>query len=219
MERQVFSVSELNGLVKAVLDSVPELNHVFVRGEISNYKLYPSGHHYFTLKDGEGAVRCVMFKWQAQSLRFRPENGMKVIAAGRVSVFPRDGAYQLYCESLGPEGVGDLHVAFEQLKEKLWKEGLFAEDHKKPLPAYPRSVAIITSPAGAAVHDPPPVSSGGGEVAARPGAGRGGAAGNRGSAALRQPLPSGGRHHHRAGRRFHRGFVGLQRRAGGPGHL
>ena len=153
MERQVFSVSELNGLVKAVLDSVPELNHVFVRGEISNYKLYPSGHHYFTLKDGEGAVRCVMFKWQAQSLRFRPENGMKVIAAGRVSVFPRDGAYQLYCESLGPEGVGDLHVAFEQLKEKLWKEGLFAEDHKKPLPAYPRSVAIITSPAGAAVHD------------------------------------------------------------------
>ena len=153
MERQVFSVSELNGLVKAVLDSVPELNHVFVRGEISNYKLYPSGHHYFTLKDAEGAVRCVMFKWQAQSLRFRPENGMKVIAAGRVSVFPRDGAYQLYCESLGPEGVGDLHVAFEQLKEKLWKEGLFAEDHKKPLPAYPRSVAIITSPAGAAVHD------------------------------------------------------------------
>lgn len=153
MEQHIYSVSELNGLVKAVLDSVPELSNVCVRGEISNYKLYPSGHHYFTLKDAEGAIRCVMFKGQALRLRFRPENGMKVLAMGRVTVYPRDGAYQLYCDALSPDGIGDLHVAFEQLKEKLWKEGLFNEDHKKPLPQYPGTIAIITSPAGAAVHD------------------------------------------------------------------
>ncbi len=153
MERHIYGVSELNNLVKAVLESVPEFGNVCVRGEISNYKLYPSGHHYFTLKDAEGALRCVMFKGQALRLRFRPENGMKVLAVGRVSVFPRDGAYQLYCDALSPDGVGDLHVAFEQLKEKLWKEGLFDEAHKKPLPEYPETIAIITSAAGAAVHD------------------------------------------------------------------
>lgn len=153
MERHIYSVSELNGLVKDVLDSIPEFGNVCVRGEISNYKLYPSGHHYFTLKDAEGAIRCVLFKGQALRLRFRPENGMKVLAVGRVSVYPRDGAYQLYCDTLSPDGVGDLHVAFEQLKEKLWREGLFDEAHKKPLPKYPRTIAIITSSAGAAVHD------------------------------------------------------------------
>ena len=129
------------------------MSGVYVRGEISNYKLYPSGYHYFTLKDAEGAIRCVMFKGQALRLRFRPENGMKVIAMGRVTVYPKDGAYQLYCDALSPDGVGDLHVAFEQLKEKLWKEGLFDESHKKTLPKYPQTIAIITSPAGAAVHD------------------------------------------------------------------
>ena len=149
----MYAVSELNHLLKALLESVPELQSIYVRGEISNYKLYPSGHHYFTLKDAEGAVRCVMFKGQALRLRFRPENGMKVVAMGRVSVFPRDGVYQLYCDALSPDGVGDLHVAFEQLKEKLWKEGLFDEAHKKPLPACPETIAIITSSAGAAVHD------------------------------------------------------------------
>lgn len=153
MENHIFSVSELNGLIKAVLDGVPELSGVCLRGEISNYKLYPSGHHYFTLKDAESAIRCVMFRGQALRLRFRPENGMKVIAVGRVGVYPRDGAYQLYCENLSPDGVGDLHVAFEQLKEKLWKEGLFDAGHKKPLPQYPETVAIITSASGAAVHD------------------------------------------------------------------
>ena len=153
MENHIFTVSELNNLVKSLLDSIPELNNIYLRGEISNYKLYPSGHHYFTLKDAEGALRCVMFKGQALRLRFRPENGMKVIAMGRVSVYPRDGAYQLYCEALSPDGVGDLHVAFEQLKEKLWKEGLFEESRKKPLPKYPETIAIITSSAGAAVHD------------------------------------------------------------------
>ena len=149
----MYAVSELNHLLKALLESVPELQSIYVRGEISNYKLYPSGHHYFTLKDAGGAVRCVMFKGQALRLRFRPENGMKVVAMGRVSVFPRDGVYQLYCDELSPDGVGDLHVAFEQLKEKLWKEGLFDEAHKKPLPACPETIAIITSSAGAAVHD------------------------------------------------------------------
>ena len=153
MAQHVYSVTELNTRVKALLDGEPELSGVYVRGEISNYKLYPSGHHYFTLKDREGALRCVMFKGQAQRLRFRPENGMKVIALGRVTVFPRDGAYQLYCDALAPDGVGDLHVAFEQLKERLWREGLFDPEHKKPLPPYPRRVAIITSGAGAVVHD------------------------------------------------------------------
>ena len=153
MERRIFAVSEVNQLIKAALDDVPLLGSICVRGELSNYKMYPSGHHYFTLKDEQSALRCVMFRGQAARLRFRPENGMKVLALGRVTVFPRDGAYQLYCDELSPDGVGDLHVAFEQLKEKLWKEGLFAEDHKKPLPLYPQAIAVITSSAGAAVHD------------------------------------------------------------------
>ena len=154
MEQQmIFSVSEANNFIKALLDRVPQLQEIFVRGEISNYKLYPSGHHYFTLKDAEGAMRCVLFKGNALRLRFRPENGMKVIAFGRISVFPRDGAYQLYVSELSPEGAGDLHAAFEQLKAQLEREGLFDPTHKKPLPRYPKTIAIITSPAGAAVHD------------------------------------------------------------------
>ena len=149
----IFSVSEANNFIKALFDQVPQLQEIYVRGEISNYKLYPSGHHYFTLKDESGAMRCVMFKGMASHLRFRPENGMKVIAFGRISVFPRDGAYQLYCSDLTADGIGDLHVAFEQLKSKLEAEGLFDSAHKKPLPKYPRNIAIITSSAGAAVHD------------------------------------------------------------------
>ncbi|MBQ7713290.1 MAG: exodeoxyribonuclease VII large subunit [Oscillospiraceae bacterium] len=152
-ERTVFTVSEANNFIKALLDGVPQLQGIYVRGEISNYKLYPSGHHYFTLKDESGAMRCVLFKGSASRLRFRPENGMRVIAFGRVSVFPRDGAYQLYVSGLTAEGVGDLHVAFEQLKDKLYKEGLFDPAHKKPLPRYPKTIAIVTSSAGAAVHD------------------------------------------------------------------
>ena len=154
MENHVYAVSELNQMVKAILDNVPALENVCVRGEISNYKFYPSsGHHYFSLKDQDGAIRCVFFKGPAARLRFQPQNGMKVIAVGRVSVFPRDGTYQLYCSALQPDGVGDLHVAFEQLKEKLWREGLFAQEHKKRLPAYPETIGIVTSPVGAAVHD------------------------------------------------------------------
>ena len=153
MEPHIFGVTEVNHLVKLLLDNEPMLANVAVRGELSNYKIYPSGHHYFTLKDPEGSLRCVMFKGSAMKLRFRPENGMKVVVTGRISVFPRDGAYQLYCNTLTPEGAGDLAVAFEQLKAKLQAEGLFEPEHKKPLPAYPERIAVITSAAGAAVHD------------------------------------------------------------------
>ena len=153
MNERTLTVSELNGIIKALIDSEPLLGKVCVRGELSNYKVYPSGHHYFTLKDAESSLRCVMFKSSASKLRFRPESGMGVTAFGRISVFPRDGAYQLYCTDLIPEGTGDLQIAYEQLKAKLASEGLFDPSHKKPLPAFPSKIAIITSSAGAAVHD------------------------------------------------------------------
>lgn len=152
-DRQVWSVSQVNLFIKNLLDETPQLRGLLVRGELSNYKVYPSGHHYFTLKDSEGAMRCVMFRGAASKLRFRPENGMQVIVSGRVGVYPRDGAYQFYCTSLSADGIGDLYVAFEQLKEKLSREGLFDPAHKRPLPAYPQRIAIVTSGAGAAVHD------------------------------------------------------------------
>ena len=150
---KIFSVSELNGYIKELLDADDILAGVYVRGELSNYKLYPSGHHYFTMKDTEGALRCVMFRGSASKLRFRPENGMSVVAFGRVAVYPRDGAYQLYVNEITPDGVGDLYMAYEQLKDKLQKEGLFEERYKKPLPQFPKTIAVITSSAGAAVHD------------------------------------------------------------------
>ena len=153
MNERTLTVSELNNLIKTLIDCEPLLNNVCIRGELSNYKIYPSGHHYFTLKDSESSLRCVMFKSSASKLRFRPESGMGVTAFGRVSVFPRDGAYQLYCTDLMPEGVGDLQVAYEQLKAKLAAEGLFDPKHKKKLPPFPNRIAIITSSAGAAVHD------------------------------------------------------------------
>lgn len=153
MQQEILSVSDVNQYIKAMVDRDGLLSGLCIRGEVSNYKVYPSGHHYFTLKDAGGALRCVMFKGSAVSLRFRPENGMKALAFGRISVFPRDGAYQLYCERLTPEGVGDLYVAFEQLKVRLQQEGLFDPAHKKPIPAYPQRIAIVTSSAGAAIHD------------------------------------------------------------------
>ena len=153
MAQNVLSVTQLNEYIKNRMDNDPLLNQVAVKGEISNYKLYPSGHHYFTLKDESGALRCVMFKGNAMRLRFRPENGMKIIAMGKVSVFPRDGAYQLYCTAMAMDGIGDLYAAFEQLKQKLSSQGLFDPEHKKPLPKYPETIGIITSSAGAAVHD------------------------------------------------------------------
>ena len=153
MAQQVLTITQLNEYIRGRMDADPLLTQVAVKGEISNYKLYPSGHHYFTLKDESAALKAVMFKGNALRLRFRPENGMKVIAMGKVSVFPRDGAYQLYCSAMAMDGVGDLYAAFEQLKKSLAAKGLFDPAHKKPLPKYPGTIGIITSSAGAAVHD------------------------------------------------------------------
>lgn len=151
--QEALTVSQLNAYIKSLVDRDDFLGSVAVRGELSNYKIYPSGHHYFTLKDAESSLKCVMFRSAAGKLRFRPESGMGVTAWGRISVYPRDGAYQLYCEALMPEGFGDLQMAYEQLKAKLEKEGLFDRSHKKPIPRYPERIAVITSSAGAAVHD------------------------------------------------------------------
>lgn len=153
MENNVLSITQVNEYIRSKMDMDPLLTSVAVRGEISNYKLYPSGHHYFTLKDENSALKCVMFKGNAFRLKFRPENGMKIIAFGKISVYPRDGAYQLYCTALNIDGIGDLHAAFEQLKAKLETQGLFDASHKKPIPRYPAVIGIITSSAGAAVHD------------------------------------------------------------------
>ncbi|MBQ9044790.1 MAG: exodeoxyribonuclease VII large subunit [Oscillospiraceae bacterium] len=152
-QRRFFTVSEITTHIKGVLEHDPVLDRVSVSGEISNYKVYPSGHHYFSLKDAESSLRCVMFRSSAQRLRFRPENGMSVVASGSVVVYQRDGAYQLNCTSLLPTGTGDLFMAFEQLKNRLALEGLFDADHKKPIPRYPARIAVITSSAGAAVRD------------------------------------------------------------------
>jgi len=153
MAQNVLSISQLNEYIRSKLDADALLGSVAVRGEISNYKVYPSGHHYFTLKDEASSLKCVMFKGSAMRLRFRPDNGVKVIAMGKISVYPRDGVYQLYCTAMAMDGIGDLYAAFEQLKAKLAAQGLFDPAHKKPIPKYPGTIGIITSSAGAAIHD------------------------------------------------------------------
>ena len=153
MNEHVLSITQINEYIRSMMDNDRLLAGVAVKGEISNYKCYPSGHHYFTLKDENSALKCVMFRGNAMRLRFRMENGMKIIALGKISVFPRDGAYQLYCTSVTPDGVGDLHAAFEQLKNKLSAAGLFDASHKKPIPKQPKTIGVVTSSAGAAVHD------------------------------------------------------------------
>ena len=153
MEKQILSVGQINDYIKNKLDNDPGLRNIAIRGELSNYKVYPSGHHYFTIKDGTGAMKCVMFKSAAMRLRFRPDNGMQVIAMGSITVYVRDGVYQLYCTGMVMDGIGDLYAAFEQLKTKLAAQGLFDPAHKKPLPRLPGTIGIITSSAGAAVHD------------------------------------------------------------------
>ena len=153
MEQRIITVSEVNQVVKLLLENEPLLRNLSVRGELSNYKIHSTGNHFFTLKDAGGALQCVMFKGAAGKIRFRPENGMKVVATGRISAFPRDGVYQLYCDALIPEGTGDLALAFEQLKARLHAEGLFDPSHKKPLPRYPQRIALVTSGTGAAVRD------------------------------------------------------------------
>ena len=153
MAQQILSITQINEYIRSRMEADGLLNAVAVRGEISNYKVYPSGHHYFTLKDEGAALKCVMFKGNAMRLRFRPDNGVKVIAMGKISVFPRDGAYQLYCTAMAMDGIGDLYAAFEQLKRKLEAQGLFDHAHKKPIPKYPGVIGIVTSSAGAAIHD------------------------------------------------------------------
>ena len=153
MAKEILSVSQINEYIRVMMDRDGLLCSVAVRGEISNYKVYPSGHHYFTIKDAGAALKCVMFKSSAVKLRFRPDNGMQVIVMGKISVYPRDGAYQMYCAAMALDGVGDLHAAFEQLKAKLSAQGLFDPAHKQPLPHFPGTIGIISSSAGAAVHD------------------------------------------------------------------
>lgn len=153
MEKQGFAVSEVNQYLKQLLESQSDLHHIPVLGEVSNFKRYASGHCYFTLKDEKSALKCVMFKSSAVRLSFTPQNGEKVVALGSISVYERDGVYQLYVTAMRRQGVGDLMQAYEALKEKLTKEGLFEESRKKALPRLPRAIGIITSPSGAAVHD------------------------------------------------------------------
>ena len=149
----VYTVSQINGYLKELLEADPLLQSLLIRGEISNYKRYPSGHRYFSLKDEKGSMRCVLFRGDAARLRFQPANGMSVLAFGRISVFPRDGQYQMYCTELIEDGRGALDLAFERLRRKLEEEGLFDPARKKHLPAWPGRIALVTSPAGAAVRD------------------------------------------------------------------
>jgi exodeoxyribonuclease VII large subunit len=154
MEKRIITVSELNEYIKLLFDYDDVLRSVYIKGEISNFtNHYKTGHFYFSLKDAGGAVRAVMFRSSASKLKFMPENGMRVIIGGRVSVFPRDGQYQIYAETMEPDGIGSLYIAYEQLKAKLEKEGLFDEIRKKDLPKMPRRIGIITSPTGAAIRD------------------------------------------------------------------
>lgn len=149
----IYTVSQLNNEMKLLLETHPNFRNLFVKGEISNFKYHTSGHCYFSLKDRDAAISCVLFRSDAQRLRFRPENGLSVIVRGRLSAYPKTGQVQLYASDLVPDGAGALSLQFEQLKEKLYREGLFDPSHKKELPSYPMTIALVTSPTGAAVHD------------------------------------------------------------------
>lgn len=153
MNQTPVTVSQLTNYIKSLLENAPPLQELCLRGEISNYKMHHSGHHYFTLKDENAVINAVMFAGNAAKLRFRPESGMKVIVYGRVSLFAKSGQYQIYVNQMVPDGVGALYIAYEQLKRRLHQEGLFNKSAKKPLPAYPERIALVTSPTGAAVRD------------------------------------------------------------------
>lgn len=156
MRRQnanVYTVTQVNHAIKLLLEEQEAFSNLYIQGELSNYKKYPSGHHYFTLKDADGVLSAVMFRSDAARLRFQPENGMKVIARGRIGVYPQRGQYQMYVADMMPDGIGALTIAFEQLKQKLYQEGLFDEAHKQPIPRLPERIAVVTSPTGAAVRD------------------------------------------------------------------
>ena len=149
----IHSVGDVTRYIKNLMDREPLLRGILVRGEISNFKRYASGHCYFTLKDSVASMKCVMFRNRTQQLRFQPANGMKVVAGGTITVYERDGAYQLYVDSLSPEGAGELAMAFEQLRARLGEEGLFDEAYKKTLPAFPKRIGVVTSPSGAVLRD------------------------------------------------------------------
>ena len=155
MEGKIYTatVSQLNRFIKQMLDGTSILNNIWVKGEISNFKRHYTGHCYLTLKDEGGVLKAVMFKANAARLAFALENGMKVMARGRVSVYERDGSYQLYIEEMQPDGIGSLHIAYEQLKARLQEEGLFDEAKKKPLPLYPSTIGVVTATTGAAIRD------------------------------------------------------------------
>jgi len=153
LQKHIFSIKEITRTIKAKLESESGLQNVWVRGEISNFTRHSSGHLYFTLKDKDSRIKCVMFAGQASRLAFNPKDGSNVIANGNVTVYERDGQYQLYVSSMEPDGIGNLFLAFEQLKRKLEQEGLFASERKRPIPAFPKAIGVITSPTGAAVRD------------------------------------------------------------------
>lgn len=153
LNKKTFTVSELNAYLKNKIEEDGRLNNLWIKGEISNYKAHSSGHVYFVLKDTGSSVRCVMFRSRASTLRFEPQHGMHIIIRGYLSVYERDGIYQVYVEEIQPDGVGALHLAFEQLKNKLEREGLFDPQHKKPLPSLPRKIGVVTSPTGAVWQD------------------------------------------------------------------
>lgn len=150
---RIYTVTQLNQEIKSLLESNPSFFNLFVRGEISNYKPHPSGHHYMTIKDEGAAIQAVMFRSDAAKLRFRLQNGMKVVARGRISSFPKSGQVQLYLADMMPDGAGALHMQFEQLKEKLYAEGLFDPMHKRQIPPFPERIGLVTSPSGAAIRD------------------------------------------------------------------
>jgi len=153
LEQRIYSVNEVTSYIRALLEADTRLANLWVKGEISNFKCHSSGHLYFTLKDSSASIKCVMFRSRCERLQFRPEDGMEVVVRGYVSVYEIAGQYQLYVEEMDPSGLGGLFVAFEQLKAKLEAEGLFSADLKKPIPAIPSKIAVITSPTGAAVRD------------------------------------------------------------------
>lgn len=149
----VYTVTQVNQTIKLLLENTAAFRGLYVQGEISNFKAHSSGHYYFTLKDAQAALSVVMFRSDAARLRFRPENGMKVLARGRISSYPKSGQVQLYAADMMPDGIGALTIAFEQLKQRLYEEGLFDTEHKKPIPAFPSTIALVTSPTGAAIRD------------------------------------------------------------------
>ena len=153
MDDEYLTVSQVNAYINRMLKYDRNLQNIYIRGEISNYKTYPSGHSYFTLKDDKSQILAVMFKGRKHSLKFQPEDGMKVIIKGKIEVYERDGKYQLYATTITEDGIGELHIAFEQLKKKLDSEGLFDDAHKKEIPKYPQRIGVVTARTGAAIRD------------------------------------------------------------------